>query len=91
MLHNLNIHLGTLTTHDYDYWPRDPGRRMENDRTEYLVMEVWGPKEKGAFYMYVKWKLLSLHHLGKYQGNKQGILSQETLTEHLSLTWQNEC
>ena len=54
-------------------------------------MEVWGPMEKGAFYMYVKWELLSLHHLGKYQGNKQGILSQETLIEHLSLTWQNEC
>ena len=66
-------------------------KRMENNVTEYLVMEVWGPMEKGAFYMYVKWKLLSLHHLGKYQGNKQGILSQETLTEHLSLTWQNEC
>ena len=42
--------------------------------------------EKGAFYMYVKWELLSLHHLGKYQGNKQEILSQETVIKYLSLT-----
>ena len=64
----------------------DPGRKMENERTEYLVLEVWGPMEMGAFYMYVKWELLSLHHLRKYEGNKQGILSQETLINFLSLT-----
>ena len=29
---------------------------------------------------------MSLHHLGKYQGNKQEILSQETVIKYLSLT-----